>query len=38
MGFKKKFFYCINVVDLCVLCDGCFIEIVGIYNLLVVEN
>lgn len=34
MGFKKSFFYCIVVVDLCFFCDGCFIEIVGIYNFL----
>lgn len=34
IGFKKKFFYCIVVVDFCFLCDGCLIEIIGIYNLL----
>lgn len=25
MGFKKNLFYWIVVVDLCLLCDGCFI-------------
>lgn len=35
MGFKKCLFYWIVVVDLCLLCDGCFIIFFGIYNLLI---
>lgn len=35
MGVKKFFFYCIVVVDFCLLCDGCYIEVVGIYNFVV---
>lgn len=35
MGVKKIFFYCVVVVDFCFFCDGCFIEEIGIYNLVV---
>lgn len=37
-GFKKCFFYCIVVVDFCMLCDGCFIEKLGIYNFLLLKD
>lgn len=37
-GFKKCLYYCIVVVDICVLCDGCFIEKVGFYNLMLLKD
>lgn len=37
-GVKKCFYYCIVVVDSCMLCDGCFIEKIGIYNLMFLKD
>lgn len=37
-GLKKCLFYNIVVIDLCNCCDGCFIECVGFYNLVVMKG
>lgn len=37
-GFKKCLYYQIVVVDVCLLCDGCFFEKVGFWNLMIVKD
>lgn len=37
-GLKKCLFYSVVVVDSCMLCDGCFIEKIGIYDLCLLKD
>lgn len=35
-GFKKCFFYYLIVINSCNVCDGCFVECIGFFNLVVI--